>query len=99
LFPADTRGLKPIHMEVCYWALLFMPLIILLYLYSLQIKGDSNKNKKKKQKCEGLQQIYQATSLLRSLEGKTRIVCGVSGARSVSQVADRPRFSLNSAQY
>jgi hypothetical protein len=30
-------------MEVCYWALLFMPLVILLYLYSLQIKGDSNK--------------------------------------------------------
>jgi hypothetical protein len=35
-------------MEVCYWALLFMPLVILLYLYSLQIKGDSNKNKNKK---------------------------------------------------
>jgi hypothetical protein len=30
-------------MEVCYWALLFMPLVILLYLYSLQIKGDSQK--------------------------------------------------------
>jgi hypothetical protein len=34
-------------MEVCYWALLFMPLVILLYLYSLQIKGDSNKQKYK----------------------------------------------------
>jgi hypothetical protein len=33
-------------MEVCYWALLFMPLVILLYLYSLQIKGDSQKKKK-----------------------------------------------------
>jgi hypothetical protein len=32
-------------MEVCYWALLYMPLVILLYLYSLQIKGDSNKKK------------------------------------------------------
>jgi hypothetical protein len=48
LFPADTRGLKTIDMEVCYWALLFIPLVILLYLYSLQIKGDSNKKKKKK---------------------------------------------------
>jgi hypothetical protein len=28
---------------VCYWALLFMPLVTLQYLYSLQIKGDSNK--------------------------------------------------------
>jgi hypothetical protein len=44
LFPTDTRGLKPIYMEVCYWALLFMPLVILQYLYSLQIKGGSNKN-------------------------------------------------------
>jgi hypothetical protein len=34
-------------MEVCYWALLFMPLVILLYLYSLQIKGDLQKKKKK----------------------------------------------------
>jgi hypothetical protein len=38
-------GLKPIYMEVCYWALLFMPLVILQYLYSLQIKGESNKEK------------------------------------------------------
>jgi hypothetical protein len=38
--PTDTRGLKPIYMEVCYWALLFMPLVILQYLYSLQIEGD-----------------------------------------------------------
>jgi hypothetical protein len=30
-------------MEVCYWALLFLPLVILQYLYSLQIKGDSQK--------------------------------------------------------
>jgi hypothetical protein len=30
-------------MEVCYWALFFMPLLILQYLYSLQIKGDSQK--------------------------------------------------------
>jgi hypothetical protein len=28
LFPADTRGLKPIDMEVCNWAFLFMPLVI-----------------------------------------------------------------------
>jgi hypothetical protein len=35
-------------MEVCYWALLFMPLVILLYLYSLQLKGDSNKKQNKK---------------------------------------------------
>jgi hypothetical protein len=47
LFPADTRGLKPIDMEVCYWALLFTPLVILLYLYSLQIKGIHKKKKKK----------------------------------------------------
>jgi hypothetical protein len=33
-------------MEVCYWALLFMPLVILQYLYSLQIKGVSQKKKK-----------------------------------------------------
>jgi hypothetical protein len=32
LFPTDTRGLKPIYMEVCYWALLFMPLVILHHL-------------------------------------------------------------------
>jgi hypothetical protein len=39
----ETSGsvAKPIYMEVCYWALLFMPLVILQYLYSLQIKGDT----------------------------------------------------------
>jgi hypothetical protein len=36
----NESGLKPIYMEVCYWALLFMPPVILQYLYSLQIKGD-----------------------------------------------------------
>jgi hypothetical protein len=40
LFPTDTRGLKRIYMEVRYWALLFMPLVILQHLYSLQIKGE-----------------------------------------------------------
>jgi hypothetical protein len=30
-------------MEVCYWALLFMLLVILQYLYSLQMKGDQKK--------------------------------------------------------
>jgi hypothetical protein len=30
-------------MEVCYWALLFMPLVTLQYLYILQIKGDFKK--------------------------------------------------------
>jgi hypothetical protein len=39
----NENGLKPIYMEECYWALLFMSLVILQYLYSLQIKGDSNK--------------------------------------------------------
>jgi hypothetical protein len=48
-------------MEVCYWALLFMPLVILLYLYSLQIKGDSQKKKKK---------------LVRSLDGSVGIATG-----------------------
>jgi hypothetical protein len=43
LLPTDTRGLKPIYVEVCYWVLLFMSLVILQYLYSLQIKGDSQK--------------------------------------------------------
>jgi hypothetical protein len=41
-------------MEVCYWALLFMPIVILLYLYSLQIKGVSQKKKKKKNYREAL---------------------------------------------
>jgi hypothetical protein len=40
-------------MEVCYWALLFMPLVILLYLYSLQIKGDSHKKKKSSERSQG----------------------------------------------
>jgi hypothetical protein len=39
-------------MEVCYWALLFMPLVIVLYLYSLQIKGDSNKKNKNKKSSD-----------------------------------------------
>jgi hypothetical protein len=43
LFPADTRGLKPIDMEVCYWALLFMPLVILLYLYLANKRGFTKK--------------------------------------------------------
>jgi hypothetical protein len=41
--PTDTRGLKPIYMEVSYWALLFMPLVILQYLYRLQKKGIKKK--------------------------------------------------------
>jgi hypothetical protein len=38
LFPADTRGLKPIDMEVCYWALLFMPLVILHHLLNVSVQ-------------------------------------------------------------
>jgi hypothetical protein len=36
-------------MEVCYWALLFMPLVILHHLLNVSVqlakKGDSNNNK------------------------------------------------------
>jgi hypothetical protein len=38
LFPTDTRGLKPIYMEVCYWALIFMPLVILHHLLNVFVQ-------------------------------------------------------------
>jgi hypothetical protein len=38
LFPTDTRGLKYIYMEVCYWALLFMPLVILHHLLNVSVQ-------------------------------------------------------------
>jgi hypothetical protein len=30
LFPTDTRGLEPFYMEVCYWALFFMPVVVVI---------------------------------------------------------------------
>jgi hypothetical protein len=43
------RGLKPIYMEVCYWALLFMPLVILHHLLNVSVqfanKGGFTKKK------------------------------------------------------
>jgi hypothetical protein len=36
--PADTRGLKPADMEVCYWALLFMPLVIVHHLLNVFVQ-------------------------------------------------------------
>jgi hypothetical protein len=37
-FPTDTRGLKPIYMEECYWALLFMPLVMLHHLLNVSVQ-------------------------------------------------------------
>jgi hypothetical protein len=33
-----TRGLEPIDMEVCYWALLFMPLVILHHFLNVFVQ-------------------------------------------------------------
>jgi hypothetical protein len=50
LFPAETQGLEPIDMEVCYWALLFMPLVILHHLPNVfvQLANKMGFTKKKK---------------------------------------------------
>jgi hypothetical protein len=37
------RGLKPIDMKVCYWALLFMPLVILHHLLNVFVVQLANK--------------------------------------------------------
>jgi hypothetical protein len=48
LFPADTRGLKPTDMEVCYWALLFTPLVILHHLLNVYVQLANKRGLKKK---------------------------------------------------
>jgi hypothetical protein len=39
---------KPIDMEVCYWALLFMPLVILHHLMNLFVQLANKRGFKKK---------------------------------------------------
>jgi hypothetical protein len=51
LFPADTRGLKLIDMEVCYWALLFMPLVILHHLLNVFVQLANKRGFKQKKIC------------------------------------------------
>jgi hypothetical protein len=48
LFPADTRGLKTIDMEVCYWALLFMPLVSLHHLLNVFVQLTNKRGFKPK---------------------------------------------------
>jgi hypothetical protein len=48
LFPADTRGPKPIDMEECYWALLFMPLVILHHLLNVFVQLANKRGFKQK---------------------------------------------------
>jgi hypothetical protein len=45
---ADTRGLKPIDMEVCYWALLFMPLVISHHLRNVFVQLANKRGFKQK---------------------------------------------------
>jgi hypothetical protein len=52
--PADTRGLKPIDMEVCYWALLFMPLVILHYLLNVFVQLANKRGFKQKKSVSRL---------------------------------------------
>jgi hypothetical protein len=42
------NGLKPIDMEVCYWALLFMPLVILHHLLNLSVQLANKRRFKQK---------------------------------------------------
>jgi hypothetical protein len=46
--PAVTRGLKPTDMEVCYWALLFMPLVILHNLLNVFVQLANKRGFKQK---------------------------------------------------
>jgi hypothetical protein len=48
LFPAGTGSLEPIDMEVCYWALLFMPLVILRHLLNVSVQLANKKGFKQK---------------------------------------------------
>jgi hypothetical protein len=48
MFPADTRDLKPIDMEVCYWALLFMPLVFLHHLLNVFVQLANKREFKQK---------------------------------------------------
>jgi hypothetical protein len=50
LFPADKRGLKPIDIEVCYWAFLFMPLVILHHLLNVFVQLANKRGLKKKKR-------------------------------------------------
>jgi hypothetical protein len=43
-------GLKPIDMEVCYWALLFMLLVILHHLLNVFVQLANKRGFKQKQK-------------------------------------------------
>jgi hypothetical protein len=50
MIPADTRGLKPIDREVCYWALLFMPLVIFNQLLNVFVQLANKRGFTKKKK-------------------------------------------------
>jgi hypothetical protein len=41
-------ALKPLDMEVCYWALLFMPLVILHHLLNVSVQLANTRGLKKK---------------------------------------------------
>jgi hypothetical protein len=54
MFPADTQGLKLIDMEVCYWVLLFMPVVILYHSLNVSVQL-ANKRGFKQKKLSKLQ--------------------------------------------
>jgi hypothetical protein len=47
----DTWGLNPIYMEVCYWVLLFMPLVILHHLLNVSVQLPNKRGLKKRWIC------------------------------------------------
>jgi hypothetical protein len=61
---ADTRDLKPIDMEVCYWALLFMPLVILHHLLNVSVQLANKRGLKQKK-----QKIFEVIRYFRTGKG------------------------------